>query len=146
MYLCLKCDYQLRYFFKLISYYWFVYSYEYGFCLLCFIDGCECIYFKIDFYLKYIKRNYGMFYQIYLLNLKEQFRNEDILELFVEVNDEGICNGNQMELDEEEMEMIIVFEINFQRKLGIFLLFLREKYKLLFVVILEFVNDRFILS
>lgn len=46
-----------------------------------------------------------------------------------------------MELDEEEMEMIIVFEINFQRKFGMFLLFLREKYKLLFVVILEIVNE-----
>lgn len=141
MHSCLKCDYQSRHFFKLISHYRFVHSHEHGFCLSCSIDGCERTYSKIDSYLKHIKRNHGMFYQTHLSNSKEQFRNEDILESLVEVNDEGICNGNQMESDEEEMEMTIAPEINFQRKLGIFLLSLREKYKLPSVVIPEIVNE-----
>lgn len=47
-----------------------------------------------------------MFCQTHLSNSKEQFRNEDILESLVEVNDEGICNWNQI----EEMEMTIAPE------------------------------------
>lgn len=93
-------------FFKLISHYLFVQSHGHGFCLSCSIDGCERTYSKIGSYLKHIKRNHGMFCQTHLSNSKEQFRNEDILESLVEVNDEGICNGNQI----EEMEMTIAPE------------------------------------
>lgn len=80
MHSCLKCDYQSRHFFKLISHYRFVQSHGHGFCLSCSIDRCERSYSKIGSYLKHIKRNHGMFYQTQLSNSKEQFRDKDILE------------------------------------------------------------------
>ncbi|XP_061192283.1 uncharacterized protein LOC133200514 [Saccostrea echinata] len=132
-------SFETRQFGKLMSHYRFVHAQENGFSVLCSIDGCEKSYGNIDSFLKHIKRKHIAFHQTHMSKWKEDNRNADILESLMEVNDEHDIDLNMAEGGVENQGMDA--EVDFQKKICVFLLQLREKYKLPAVVIPQIVNE-----
>ena len=124
MYLYQKCQFETRHYFKLVSHYRFIYSHEHGVSLSCAIDGCERKYAVTDFYLNQVKRKHTNFYQEHMSKSREQSRNESIFYSLVEVlKDIDFVHDNMA----EGVNVVGEIQVDFQKKLGIFLIFLREE-------------------
>lgn len=140
MFCCSRCDYTGLHFSQLISHYRFVHSHEHGFFVTCAIEACENKYSNVDSYLKHVKRKHKIFYQENFSKFREQNRNESIFNSLMEVDDE--YDHNQEEATTGELLTANDLScIDFQKRIGIFFLSLRERYKLPSVVLPQVINE-----
>ncbi|XP_071153109.1 uncharacterized protein [Mytilus edulis] len=138
MFLCSKCNQEVRFFSKLISHYRFTHGHEHGFFLTCSIEGCEKQYQNVDSYLKHVKRKHKEFYQTHFSKLREENRSADIADCLMEVHE------NEDELIDDAGNNVVDTEfsqIDFKKNIGIFLIQLRENYKLPAKVLPIVVNE-----
>lgn len=89
-------------------------------------------------YLKHIKRKHNNFYKEHLSKSRDHARNNTILNSRREVHE--VAEYDHDHMGEEDFE-IGETEIDFQKKLGIFLISLREKYKLPSIVIPQIISE-----
>jgi len=89
-----------------------------------------------------VKRKHKNFHELNLSKYKDKSRQNSILESLVEQNNENEDAADNNMHDDVEIHIPLQDNsINFHKKLGTFLLMLREKYKLPSVVIPVIVNE-----
>lgn len=139
MHFCSKCNFETRQYSKLISHYRFVHSHDRGFFLTCNTDGCQGQYSNIDSFLKHIKRKHKIFYDNNVARLARFNREPSVLRNLFEVNvDDGI---DDHENDGDEQTNHADTTVDFRKKLALFLLSMREKFKLPSSVLPYFVDE-----
>lgn len=106
----------------------------------CSIEGCEKQYHVVDSYLKHVKRKHKEFYQTHFSKYREENRNAGIADCLMEVHNE---NDDELMHDavENEVNNIEFSQVDFQKNIGIFLIQLRENYKLPSKVLPIIVNE-----
>ncbi|CAC5426219.1 unnamed protein product [Mytilus coruscus] len=117
------------------------FCHEHDFSLSCPADNCERAYSNLDSLIKHVKKKHKTFHEENLSKYKEKSRNDTILESLVEHNDEDYFEDNVMHNENDKIAADADITINFHKRLGSFLLMLREKYKLPSVVIPVVVNE-----
>lgn len=131
---CIKCSFETRTYAKLIIHYKFVHSHENDFQLTCSIDGCLRTYRNICSFLKHVKRNHKTFHDNHFYRWRHLNVDPNLTESFHHVHENDDDNNDiqvaQNAGADEQMQDIPQTEVDYIRKVALFLLSLRENSKL----------------
>lgn len=116
----------------------FIHSHEHRFSLSCSIDGCEKKICSHGFLPKTYQEKAQQLLPRTLDQVKDHARNDTILNSLLEVHE--VAEYDHDHIGEEDIE-IGETEIDFQQ--NVFLISLREKYKLPFIVIPQIISEFF---
>ncbi|XP_071138269.1 uncharacterized protein [Mytilus edulis] len=139
---CTKCNFETRTFAKLVIHYRFVHSHERDFQITCSVDGCVRTYNNTDSFLKHVKRKHKTFHENHLSRWREFNAQADVAQNLQPIEDNCLDSDGENLLDNaEEQNEIDISDIDFKRRFAIFLLNLRENFKLPSNSISQVVNE-----